>query len=91
MQASSAVFGILVSQEVARSDGAAVLELCAQSGFTAELVLHDRNQPPSVQALQRLRLALLSVDVLGSSTKSLHEPELQTFIDTLRAAPQPNW
>ena len=91
MQASSAVFGILVSQEVARSDGAAVLELCAQSGFRAELVLHDRNQPPSVQVLQRLRLALLSVDVLGSSTKSLHEPELQTFIDTLRAAPQLQW
>ena len=91
MEVSSAPFGILVSQEVARSDGAAVLELCAQSGFTAELVVHDRSQRPSIQVLQRIRLALLSVDVIGKSTKSLHEPELQTFIDTLQAAPHLQW
>lgn len=91
MQTSPDAFGIFVSQAVALSDGAAFLDLCSQAGLTAELVLHDRHQSPSPELLQRIRLALLSVDVIGKSTKSLHEPELQTFIDTLKAAPNLQW
>ena len=91
MQTSADAFGILVSQEVALSDGPALLGLCSQAGLTAELVAHDRHQTPAPEVLQRIKLALLSVDVLGKSTKSLHEPELQTFIDTLKAAPHLQW
>lgn len=91
MQTLPDVFGIFVSQEVALSDGAALLDLCTQTGLTAKLVVHDRHQTPSPDALQRIRVALLSVDVIGKSTKSLHEPEMQTFIDTLKKAPNLQW
>ena len=91
MQTSPDAFGILVSQEVALSDGAALLDLCTQAGLAAELVVHDRHQSPSPDVLQRIRLALLSVDVIGKSTKLLHEPEMQAFVDTLKAAPNLQW
>lgn len=91
MQTSPDVFDIFVSQEVALSDGAALLDLCTQTGLTAKLVVHDRHETPSPDVLQRIRVALLSVDVIGKSTKSLHEPEMQTFIDTLKKAPNLLW
>ena len=76
MRANSSAFGILVSQEVAHSDGAALLDQCKQNGLNVELILHDCTQTPSAEALQKIQWALLSVDVIGKSTKSLHEAEL---------------
>ena len=91
MQVDSSTIGILISQEVAHTSGAALLEQCKQNGLKVDLILHDRTQTPSTEALQKIRWALLSVDVIGKSTKSLHEAELQTFINTLQAAPHLQW
>lgn len=84
-------FGIFVSKEVARHEGAALLELCAGAGVQAHLVIHDRQVPPDAEALHGIRVALLSVDVIGRSTKTVLEPEIQTFVETLRAAPKLEW
>jgi D-2-hydroxyacid dehydrogenase (NADP+) len=83
--------GIFVSQEVQRSEGDALAALCASVGVTAELVVHDSHSPLDAAALQRIRLALLSVDVIGKSTKTKLEPEMQTFVQTLRTAPNLEW
>lgn len=91
MQTVLPPLGIFLSQEVQRSEGAALVALCARAGVTAELVVHDRDTAPDARALQSIRLALLSVDVIGKSTKTMLEPEMQTFVQTLRAAPNLQW
>ena len=83
--------GIFLSQEVQRSESAALVALCASAGVTAELIVHDRDTPPDARALQSIRLALLSVDVIGKSTKTMLEPEMQSFVQTLRDAPNLQW
>jgi D-2-hydroxyacid dehydrogenase (NADP+) len=83
--------GIFVSQSVASSDGAALLRTCGQAGLPGHLVVHDRTRPPSPAELASIRIALLSVDVIGLSSKTKLEPELATFVDTLYAAPNLQW
>jgi D-2-hydroxyacid dehydrogenase (NADP+) len=85
------LLGIFLSEEVQRTEGAALAALCASAGVTAELIVHDRHTRPDARALQNIRLALLSVDVIGKSTKTLLEPEMQTFVQTLRDAPHLQW
>ena len=65
MQVDSSTIGILISQEVAHTDGAALLEQCEQNGLKVDLILHDRTHTPSAEALQKIRWALRSVDVIG--------------------------
>ena len=83
--------GIFISQEVARQEGAALLALCAGVGVQAHLVVHDREWAPADENRRSIRLALLSVDVIGKSTKMVLEPEIETFVETLRAAPGLRW
>jgi D-2-hydroxyacid dehydrogenase (NADP+) len=82
---------ILVSAAVAASDGPGLVAACAQAGVEAQLLLHDRQRPLSPAELERIDCALLSVDVIGDSSKSRIDPELATFSDTLRAAPHLRW
>lgn len=83
--------GIFVSRPVARQEGKALLELCERAGVPSHLVVHDREAPPSKESLRSIKVALLSVDVIGKSTKTFLEPEIQTFVETLHAAPNLQW
>ncbi|WP_058641418.1 hypothetical protein [Pseudacidovorax intermedius] len=83
--------GLFVSAPVAASDGQRLLEACAAVGLEAVLVVHDRHRAPTEAALAQIDYALLSVDVIGGSSKSFIEPELATFSDTLRRAPRLRW
>ena len=83
--------GILVSEVVAQSDGAALLAICSEIGLPADLIVSRAGRPLSPAALDRIGFALLSVDVIGMSTKSVYEPELATFVEALLAAPNLRW
>ncbi len=83
--------GLFVSAQVADSDGLALIQACKAAGVKADLIVHDSNTKPSDDKLQRITCALLSVDVIGNSTKSHEEPELATFSVSLRAAPELRW
>lgn len=83
--------GLFVSAPVAASDGQRLLDACAAAGLEAVLVVHDRSRAPTESELMRIDYALLSVDVIGESSKSFIEPELATFSDTLRRAPRLRW
>ncbi len=91
MAPASTPTGILVSEPVARSDGARLLEAGRQAGFDAVLVVDRPGETPSAGSLALIRFALLSVDVIGLSSKTLAGPELASFVDTLRAAPDLRW
>jgi phosphoglycerate dehydrogenase-like enzyme len=88
---STAPVGILVSEEVARSDGKQLLAICAEIGLPAELVVNRVGQPLPPAALDRIGFALLSVDVIGLSSKTALAPELAAFMETLRCALNLRW
>lgn len=47
LPASLPPLGLLVSAAVAASDGARLLQTCAEAGRPAELLVHDRCRPPA--------------------------------------------
>lgn len=80
-----------MSAPVAASNGAALIQACKDAEIAAELIVHDSSSTPSNEILQRINCALLSVDVIGESSKNHEDIELATFSDTLRNAPELRW
>ena len=91
MADATAPLGILVSKEVERADGKQLLATCAGIGLPAELIVNRVGQPLPPAALERIGFALLSVDVIGMSSKTVLAPELASFVATLRSAPNLRW
>ncbi|MGD9942853.1 MAG: D-2-hydroxyacid dehydrogenase [Burkholderiaceae bacterium] len=83
--------GLFVSRRVAREVGQRLLDAARAAGMDAELIEYDSAALPGAAALGRISCALLSIDLLGRSTKTYLEPQLQTFFDVLRAAPNLQW
>lgn len=83
--------GILVSAPVVASDGARLLQACLDAGHPAELLVLDHNRPLSPAEAARIHCALLSMDVMGNSSKTALEPALAGFYETLRHAPNLRW
>ncbi len=82
------MLGLLVSDVVAQSDGERLL---AAAGGPAELAVVRVGEPLPQSTLDRVAHALLSVDVIGLSSKSVHGPELESFLEALRACPRLRW
>ena len=88
---ATAPVGILVSEEVARTDGEQLLSICAGIGLPAALVVNPVGRALPPEELERISFALLSVDGIGMSSKTFLAPELAAFVATLRAAPNLRW
>lgn len=83
---------ILVSPKVARSSGSRILELARAGGLEeARLVVLDAHEVPPAAERERIGIALMSFDVIGGSSKTVTEPQLATFFETVRGAPQLRW
>ena len=91
MAEATSPVGILVSETVARSDGGPLLATCEEIGLPAALVVNRVGKPLAPAALERIGFALLSVDVIGLSSKTVHGPELAAFVQALRSAPNLRW
>ncbi|NML43879.1 D-2-hydroxyacid dehydrogenase [Ramlibacter sp. G-1-2-2] len=66
-------------------------ELRAAAGPGLQFVCVDPAQPPSAQQLQEVDIALVSLDVIGQSTRTVLTPYMQLFCDSMRAAPGLQW
>lgn len=83
---------ILVSPKVAQSSGTRILELARAGGLAdARLVVLDANQVPGAEERERIGIALMSFDVIGGSSKTVTEPQLATFFETVRTSPNLRW
>lgn len=91
VDAHAGAHGLFVSDMVARSHGAQLLQACAEAGWRAELVVLDTAQPLPSAYLARVTCALLSVDVLADSSKGQLAPSLVAFVAAMRAAPNLRW
>ena len=76
---------------MAQSDGEELLATSREAGLRADLVVNPVGRPLPPATLDRIDFALLSVDVIGMSSKTVLEPELASFVETLRAAPNLRW
>ncbi|WP_144636162.1 D-2-hydroxyacid dehydrogenase [Bordetella genomosp. 13] len=84
-------FCMLVSRPVAEAAATLLSESCAQEGLRAELLVHDVDHPLDARDLERVEAALLSVDIIGESSKTALDPNLSAFVAALAAAPSLKW
>jgi D-2-hydroxyacid dehydrogenase (NADP+) len=83
---------ILLSPKVAQSCGQRILELARGAGLPhAELVVLDAECAPDASTLAKIGIALMSFDVIGGSSKTVTEPQLAVFFDTVRASEHLRW
>lgn len=65
--------------------------LQAAAGGTLRFAVADPQRPLSAEALAELDIALMSLDVIGTSTRTVLTPAMQHFGDLLRTAPRLQW
>ncbi|MES2184894.1 MAG: D-2-hydroxyacid dehydrogenase [Pseudomonadota bacterium] len=63
----------------------------AAGGSALRLAVSDVHQPLSPQQLSEVDIALMTLDVIGLSTKMALTPGMQFFSEQLRAAPRLQW
>jgi D-2-hydroxyacid dehydrogenase (NADP+) len=83
--------GVLMSREVANEYGESICAEYADPHQRIELLVIDGDHPLTAEQLIRARVALLSVDVMGSSTRSYDAPSLKHFADLTLKAPNLEW
>lgn len=83
--------GILVSSEVARIAGEQIQKAFRQTGVQSQLIVLSPQDKLSGERIQAIHCALMSVDLIGNSSKHALDPYFQNFIDTLMQAPQLEW
>jgi D-2-hydroxyacid dehydrogenase (NADP+) len=79
---------LLITPEV-HHDYAA--ELRAAGGADLRFALADTERPLSPRELAEVDIALLSLDVIGPSSRTVLSPLMQLYSDQLRAAPRLQW
>lgn len=84
-------FCVLVSRHVADEAGAMLVEGCARAGLRAELLVHEAGKPLDEGQRQRIEASMLSVDIIGQSSKTKLDPALASFIEVLTSAPSLKW
>jgi D-2-hydroxyacid dehydrogenase (NADP+) len=83
--------GILVSDEVAKEYGPAIFSAYDDPNQPIELLIVDGDKALTSDQTDRARVALLSVDVMGSSTRSYDDPKLKHFSEIVLRAPNLEW
>jgi D-2-hydroxyacid dehydrogenase (NADP+) len=84
--------GILVSPKVAQASGPRILELARAAGLAqAQLFVLDSDRMPDAHVREQIGIALMSFDVIGGSSKTVTEPQLAVFFDTVRASEHLRW
>ena len=79
---------VLLSPPVLEEFGDA---LRAIGGEGLQLLAARPEQPPTAQQLAQVDIALFSLDIIGSSTKTELTPYMRFYSDLLRAAPALRW
>ena len=83
--------GVLVSSEVARIAGEQIQTAFKQTGIQSQLIILSPHDPLTEAHMQGIHCALMSVDLIGNSSKHTLDPYFQNFVDMVMQAPQLRW